>query len=83
MEVIFLEPTDSSVWLWGPQTKCNKETARNPSRVLNINNTYVIGQIKRDLEPDGICGGRQKSGSLHSPLVTNKSGAEQTSRLSE
>lgn len=64
MEVIFLWPTDSSVWLRGPQTKCNKEAARNPSRVLNINNTDVIGQIKRDLEPDGIGSGPHKS--LHS-----------------
>lgn len=70
IEVIFLQPTDSCVWLQGPQTKCNKETSRNMSRVLNINNTYVIGQIKRDLEPDGIYIDRQKSCSLHSRAYT-------------
>lgn len=48
-----------------PRAKCNEETTWNMSRVLNINIIYVIGRIKGNLEPDGICIGRQKSCSWH------------------
>lgn len=47
------------------QAECNKETARNTSRVLNINNIYAIGRIKGNLEPDGIYIDRRNPCSLH------------------
>lgn len=76
VEVIFLQPvTASYVWFHDPQAKRNKETTRNMSRVLNINNTYVIGRIKSNLEPDGIFIDRQNSCSLHRPACCKQVGS--------